>query len=64
MIYVGECFAYVLIQNAVLDEAQARIKIAGRHINKFRYAGETIFMAENKKELKKLSLDESKEPLC
>ena len=63
MIYVRECFAFVLIQNAVLDEAQARIKIAGRHINKFRYARDTIFMAESKKQLKKLSLDESKEPL-
>ena len=37
-----------------LDEAQARIKIARRNINNFRYAGDTTFMAESKEELKSL----------
>ena len=39
--------------NARLDEAQARIKIAGRNINNLRYAGNTTFtfMAESKEEL-------------
>ena len=32
--------------------AQAGIKIAGRNINKLRYAGDTTFMAESEKELK------------
>ena len=34
--------------NAKLDEAQAGIKIAGRNINNFRYADDTILMAESK----------------
>ena len=32
--------------NTGLEEAQAEIKIAGRNINKLRYADDTIFMAE------------------
>ena len=42
--------------NAGLDEAQLRIKIAGRNINNFRYADDTTLMAESKEELKSLSL--------
>ena len=37
------------MQNAGLDEAQAGIKIAGRTINNLRYADDTTFMAELKK---------------
>ena len=37
------------MRNAGLDEAQARIKIAGRNINNFRYADDTTLMAESKK---------------
>ena len=33
-----------------LDEAQAGIKIAGRHINNLRYAEDTTLMAESEKE--------------
>ena len=39
--------------NAVLDEAQAGIKIAGRNINNLRYTDDTTLMAENR-ELKSL----------
>ena len=42
------------MQNAGLDESQARIKIAGRNINNLRYADDTILMAENEEELKSL----------
>ena len=42
------------MQNARLDEAQAGIKIAGRNINNFRYAGDTTLMAESEEELKSL----------
>ena len=35
--------------NAGLDEAQARIKIAGRNINNLRYADDTTLMAETRK---------------
>ena len=41
------------MQNARLDEAQARIKIAGRNINNPRYADDTTLMAESE-ELKSL----------
>ena len=40
--------------NAILDEAQSRIKIAGRNINNLRYTDDTTFMAESKEELKSL----------
>ena len=40
--------------NTGLDEAQARIKIAGRTINNLRYADDTILMAESEEELKSL----------
>ena len=39
---------------ARLEEAQARIKIAGRNINNLRYADDTILMAESKEEPKSL----------
>ena len=42
------------MQNARLDETQARIKIAGRNINKLKYADDTSLMAESKEELKSL----------
>ena len=42
------------MQNAGLDEAQARIKIAKRNINNLRYADNTTFMAESEEELKSL----------
>ena len=45
------------MQNAVLDEAQARIKTAGRNINNLRYADDTTLTAESKEKLE--SLDES-----
>jgi len=40
--------------NAKLDEAQAGIEIAGRNINKLRYADDTTLMAESEEELKSL----------
>ena len=36
------------MRNAGLEEAQARIKIAGRNINNIRYADDTTLMAESK----------------
>ena len=42
------------MQNAVLDESQAGIRIAGRNINNLRYADETTLMAESEEELKRL----------
>ena len=40
------------MQNARLDEAQARIKYAGRNNNNLRYADDTTLMAESEEELK------------
>ena len=42
------------MQNARLDEAQARNKIARININNLRYADDTNLMAESKEELKSL----------
>ena len=39
------------MRNARLNEAQARIKVAGRHINNLRYADDTTPMVESKEEL-------------
>ena len=46
------------MRNAGLEEAQAGIKIARRNIKNLRYADDTTLMAESKKELKSLLLDE------
>ena len=42
------------MRNAGLEEAQVRIKIAGRNINNLRYADDTTLMAEDEEELKSL----------
>ena len=42
------------MRNAGLEEAQARIKIAGRNSNNLRYADDTTLMAESEEELKSL----------
>ena len=42
------------MRNVGLEEAQARIKIAGRNINNLRYADDTTLMAESKEELRSL----------
>ena len=47
-------YAEHIMQNAGLDEAQARIKIARKNINNLRYADDTTLMAECEEELKSL----------
>ena len=42
------------MRNTGLEEAQPRIKIAGRNINNLRYADDTTLMAEGEEELKSL----------
>ena len=42
------------MRNAGLDEAQARLKIAGRNINNLRNADDTTLMSESEEELKSL----------
>ena len=41
-------YAEYIMRNTGLDEAQAEIKIAGRNINKLRYADDTTLMSESK----------------
>ena len=45
--FCAEC----IMQNAILDKAQAGIKIAGRNINNLRYADGTTLTAESEEEL-------------
>ena len=47
-------YAEYIMRNAGLEETQARIKIAGRNINSFRYADDTTLMTESEKELNSL----------
>ena len=54
------------MRNAGLEEAQPRIKIAGRNINNLRYADDTTLMAESEEELKGLlmKVKEKSEKVC
>ena len=47
-------YAECILQNARLNEAQARIKIAGRNINNLRYANDTTLMEDSEEQLKGL----------
>ena len=47
-------YAGYIMRNAWLDEAQARIKSAGRNINNLRYVDDTTLMVESEEELKSL----------
>ena len=42
------------MRNSGLQDAQVRIKIAGKNINNLRYADDTTLMAESKEELESL----------
>ena len=52
--YLFNIYAEYIMWNARLVESQAGIKIAGRNINNFRYAGDSTLMAESEEELKNL----------
>ena len=49
------------MRNAGLEEAQARIKIAGRNINNLRYADNTTLITEIVSELKSLLMNVKEE---
>ena len=49
------------MRNAGLNEAQARIKIAGRNVSNLRYADDTTLMAESEEELKSLLMKAKEE---
>ena len=50
--YLFNFYAEYIMRNAGLEEAQARIKIAGRNTNNLRYADDTILMPESEEDLK------------
>ena len=58
-------YAEYIVRNAGQEEAQARIKIAGRNINNLRYTDDTTLMAESE-ELKSIlmKLKEGNEKLA
>ena len=58
-------YAEYIMRNAGLEEAQARIKIAGRTMNNLRYSDDTTLMAESEEELKNFLIkvkEESEKP--
>ena len=52
--YLFNFYAEYIMRNAGLEEAQARIKIAGRNISNLGYADDNTLMAESEEELKSL----------
>ena len=51
----------LLNRNAMLNEAQAGIKISRRGINNFRYADDITLMAESEEELRSLLINVEEE---
>ena len=54
-------YAEYIMRNAVLDEAQVGIKIAGRNINNLRYTNDSTLVAQSKEELKNLLMNVKEE---
>ena len=54
-------YAEYILRNIGLDEAQARIKIAGRNINNLRYSDDTTLMEKSEEELKSFSMKKKEE---
>ena len=54
-------YAEYIMRNAVLEEAQAGIKIAWKNINNLRYADDTTLMAESEEDLKSLLMQVKEE---
>ena len=54
-------YAEYIMRNDGLDEAQARIKIARRNINNFRYTDDTTSTAGSEEELKSLLMNVKEE---
>ena len=54
LLYKYKYLYTVIMRNAGLEETQSGVKIAGRNINKLRYADDTTLRAESEEELKSL----------
>ena len=50
--YLLNLYSEYIMQNVGLDESQARIRIAGKNSNNFRYADDTTLMAESEEGLR------------
>ena len=61
MNYTIYMYAEYIMPNAKLDEAQARIKIAGKNINNIRYADDTTLTGKSEEELKSLLMKATEE---
>ena len=61
MNYTIYMYAEYIMPNAKLDEAQARIKIAGKNINNIRYADDTTLTGKSEEELKSLLMKAKEE---
>ena len=59
--YLFNLYGVYIMRNTGLNEAQARMKIAERHINNLRFADDTTLMAENEEELKSLLMNVKEE---
>ena len=53
-ICLSKLYSECIMRNPGLEEAQDEIKIAGRNINKLRYAVDTTIMAESEEKMKSL----------
>ena len=54
-------YAEYIMRNSGQEEAEAQIKIAGRNINKLKYADDTILMGKSDEELKSLLMEANQE---
>ena len=54
-------YAEYIMQNAGLDESQAKIKIARKNTNNLRYAADTTLTTESEEELQKFLMRKEKE---
>ena len=52
--WLCKLYAEYIMWNAGVYESQTGIKIAGRNVNNFRYADDTMLMAESEEKLKSL----------
>ena len=59
--YFFNLYTEYIMRNAGLEEAQARIRIAGRNINNLGLANDTTLMAQSEEEVKSLLMKVKKE---
>ena len=58
---IEDLYAECVMRHTGMEEAQARINIAGRNISNLRYADDTTLVAESEEELKSLLMKVNEE---